>query len=116
MKVKIYHNSRCYKSREALQYLEDQGIAFELVNLIQTPLDEFQIKQLLEYLKFKPEELVRTGDALFKEKYADKPLDDQAWLKILVDHPNLIHRPIVLKDDQAIIARPLEKLKDWLNN
>ena len=110
MGIKILHNSRCSKSREALQYLEDHKVDFELVNIIQNPLTKEDIVAVLQKLNMKAEELVRKSDALFKEKYADRDLDEDGWIGVLVDNPTLIQRPVVIKDDKAVIGRPLENV------
>ncbi|MCL1671212.1 MAG: arsenate reductase (glutaredoxin) [Flavobacteriaceae bacterium] len=114
MGIQILHNSRCSKSREALQYLEDQKIDFELINIIQNPLSKEEIASVLQKLGIKAEDLVRKSDALFKEKYAGQELNEDGWIKVLVDNPTLIQRPIVVKDNKAVIGRPLENVIDFL--
>ncbi|HAY3564374.1 TPA: arsenate reductase (glutaredoxin) [Elizabethkingia meningoseptica] len=114
MGIKILHNSRCSKSREALQYLEDQNIDFELINIIQNPLTKEDIVAVLQKLNMKAEELVRKSDALFKEKYVDQDLDENGWISVLVDNPTLIQRPVVIKDNKAVIGRPLENVTHLL--
>ena len=114
MGIQILHNSRCSKSREALQYLEDQKIDFELINIIQNPLSKEEIASVLQKLGIKAEDLVRKSDALFKEKYAGQELNEEGWINVLVDNPTLIQRPIVVKDNKAVIGRPLENVIDFL--
>ena len=62
----------------------------------------------------KAEDLVRKSDALFKEKYAGQELDEDGWINVLVDNPTLIQRPVVIKDNKAVIGRPLENIVDFL--
>ncbi|AQX07570.1 arsenate reductase (glutaredoxin) [Elizabethkingia ursingii] len=114
MGIQILHNSRCSKSREALQYLEDQKIDFELINIIQNPLNKEEVTSVLQKLGIKAEDLVRKSDALFKEKYAGQELNEEGWINVLVDNPTLIQRPIVVKDNKAVIGRPLENVIDFL--
>ncbi|MCL1668517.1 arsenate reductase (glutaredoxin) [Elizabethkingia ursingii] len=114
MGIQILHNSRCSKSREALQYLEDRKIDFELINIIQNPLNKEEIASVLQKLGIKAEDLVRKSDALFKEKYAGQELNEEDWINVLVDNPTLIQRPIVIKDNNAVIGRPLENIIDFL--
>ncbi|MCL1666096.1 arsenate reductase (glutaredoxin) [Elizabethkingia ursingii] len=114
MDIQILHNSRCSKSREALQYLEDQKIDFELINIIQNPLSKEEVTSVLQKLGIKAEDLVRKSDALFKEKYAGQELNEDGWINVLVGNPTLIQRPIVVKDSKAIIGRPLENVIDFL--
>lgn len=114
MGIQILHNSRCSKSREALQYLENQNIDFELINIIQNPLSKEEVTSVLQKLGIKAEDLVRKSDALFKEKYAGQELDEDDWINVLVDNPTLIQRPVVIKDNKAVIGRPLENVVDFL--
>jgi arsenate reductase len=114
MGIQILHNSRCSKSREALQYLEDQKIDFDLINIIQNPLSKEEVRSVLQKLGMKAEDLVRKSDALFKEKYAGQELDEDGWINVLVNNPTLIQRPIVIKDNKAVIGRPLENVVNFL--
>ncbi|OPC05109.1 arsenate reductase (glutaredoxin) [Elizabethkingia ursingii] len=114
MGIQILHNSRCSKSRDALQYLEDQKIDFELINIIQNPLSKEEVTSVLQKLGIKAEDLVRKSDALFKEKYTGQELNEDGWINVLVDNPTLIQRPIVVKDNKAVIGRPLENVIDFL--
>lgn len=114
MGIQILHNSRCSKSREALQYLENQNIDFELINIIQNPLNKQEVVLVLQKLGMKAEDLVRKSDALFKEKYAGQELDEEGWVNVLVDNPTLIQRPVVIRDNKAVIGRPLENIVDFL--
>lgn len=114
MGIQILHNSRCSKSREALQYLEDQKIGFDLINIIQNPLSKEEATSVLQKLGIKAEDLVRKSDALFKEKYAGQELDEDGWINVLVNNPTLIQRPIVIKDNKAVIGRPLENVVNFL--
>ncbi|MHC6199291.1 arsenate reductase (glutaredoxin) [Elizabethkingia miricola] len=114
MGIQILHNSRCSKSREALQYLENQNIGFELINIIQNPLNKQEVTSVLQKLGMKAEDLVRKSDALFKEKYAGQELDEEDWVNVLVDNPTLIQRPVVIRDNKAVIGRPLENIVDFL--
>ena len=63
-----------------------------------------------------PGELVRHGEAVYKENYAGKTLTDEEWLDALVAHPILIERPIVVRGDRAVIGRPAEKVMEFLNS
>ncbi|MGB1448485.1 MAG: ArsC/Spx/MgsR family protein [Flavobacteriaceae bacterium] len=115
MTLKIYHNPRCRKSREALQYLEDQQCDFEPVLYIENGLSEEEIASLLVQLEYRPEELIRKNEAIWKENYKGKSLSAEALITALSKHPKLIERPIISNGKKAVIARPIDKLKDFLN-
>jgi len=110
--LRIYHNPRCSKSRAACALLEGQGIPFEIVEYLQTPPTRSELKALLSKLGMKPEDLVRRGEAAFKEKYAGRTLTDEEWLDALMADPILIERPIVVRGDRAVLGRRPERVLD----
>ena len=112
--LKIYHNPRCRKSREGLAYLQETGLDFEEVRYLDEIPSMEELAQLLRYLGMKPIELVRTNEAVWKEKYKGKNLSDAEIIKAMVENPKLIERPIVVNKDKAVVARPAEKIKDIL--
>lgn len=72
MGIQILHNSRCSKSREALQYLENQNIDFELINIIQNPLNKQEVVSVLQKLGMKAEDLVRKVMRYLKKNMQDR--------------------------------------------
>lgn len=112
--MKIYHNPRCSKSRNGLAILENSGQPFEIVQYLKTPLDSKELKDILKKLGYKPIELVRKNEAVWKEKYKDKELSDEEVIAAMIENPKLIERPIVVKEQKAVVGRPPEKIKDLL--
>jgi len=112
--ITIYHNGRCSKSRGALEILQEKGVPFEVRWYLTDPLSQKELKALLKKLGMKASELVRKTETLYKEQYKDQQLSEQEWIKILVENPVLIERPIVEKGDKAIVARPPEKVLSFL--
>lgn len=110
----IYHNPRCSKSREALQILEAHNEAVEIIHYLDTPPTVEELQSLLTLLHKKPKDIVRKNETLWKEKYRDKKLSGKRLLQILSKNPQLIERPIVIKKDKAIVARPPESVKEIL--
>lgn len=110
----IYHNNRCSKSREACSVLSEKGLSFETIEYLKTPPTEKKIKELLKKLGMKCEDIVRKGEPLYKEKFANKKLSEKEWINVLSNNPILIERPIIVKGDKAVIGRPIEKLSDLL--
>ena len=111
-KATIYHNSRCSKSRATLAILEQHNIEIEEVHYLETPPSEETLKALCAMMKVEPFEIIRTGEALFKELGLSKQdvKSDDEWLAILVENPRLIERPIVQVGDRAVIGRPPENV------
>ena len=114
MKYIIYHNPRCRKSREALKYLQDKGYDFEIRDYIKNLLSLEEIVELIESLNIKPIELVRKNEAIWKENFKNKDLDDDQIINALSKYPKLIERPIVTKGKSSIIAKPIDKLLNFL--
>lgn len=114
MNLKIYHNPRCRKSREALQYLEETKQSFDIINYIDKRLSKVEIEQLLKELGYQPEELIRKNEAIWKEQYKGKDFSVDELVSALSENPKLIERPIISNGKSAVIARPLEKLIDFL--
>ncbi|MBU1691033.1 MAG: arsenate reductase (glutaredoxin) [Gammaproteobacteria bacterium] len=112
--IRIYHNPRCSKSRSACALIAENSIAAEVVEYLQTPPAREELRVLLKKLGMKPAEIVRQGEAVFKERYACRKLTDEEWLDAMVEHPILIERPIVVCGDKAIVARPPEKVLELL--
>jgi arsenate reductase len=112
--LKVYHNTRCTKSREACSILQEENIPFETIEYLKTPPTPSQIKELLKMLGMKAEDIVRKGESLFKEKYKGKEMSETEWIKALSENPILIERPIVVKGNKAVIGRPPEKVLELL--
>lgn len=113
-KLRVYHNPRCSKSRGACQILAERGIEAEVVDYLKTPPSRVELVELVRKLGLPAEALVRKGEAIFKELYAGRNLTDDEWLDALAAHPILIERPIAIKGERAVIARPPEKILELL--
>lgn len=110
----IYHNPRCSKSRSCLLLLEDLGPDIEVINYIKNPLTEKELKRLIQQLGISPIDLIRKNEKDWKENYKGKSLNDQELIKAMLNNPKLIERPIVVKDNKAIIARPPELVLEFV--
>lgn len=106
--LKIYHNPRCRKSREGLEYLKDKTSEFELIDYLKVGLTKEIIDEILLKTHLEPEKLVRTQEELFKKELKGKNFTREEWIQILIENPKLLHRPIVLAKHKAVIARPPE--------
>lgn len=110
--MKIYHNPRCAKSRAGLQYLEEKGYEIEIKKYITEGLTEPELKEIIEKTGKKPFFFVRTHEKEYIEKYKGKELTDNEWIKILVENPSLLQRPIVINGNKAILANPPENIEE----
>jgi len=112
--VLIYHNPRCSKSRSALELLRTRGIEPQVIEYLRTPLDERELADLLSRLGLPASALLRRKEALFKRQYGDRELTEAECLKALATHPELLERPIVVRGEHGVLARPPERVLDLL--
>jgi arsenate reductase len=112
--IKIYHNPRCAKSREALKILEEKGIEHAVVKYMDEALTPNELKQLLDKLAMDPFELIRTNEQIWKNEFADKEMDDNELILTMIEFPQLMQRPIIEDEDRAIVARPPELVNDMI--
>ena len=113
--MKIYHNPRCRKSREGVQYLTDRGVEFEIIEYLKDILSKETIQILLNKLNITALELVRKNEKIWKENFKDKNLSEKELIEVLHKEPKLIERPIIEAEFKAVIGRPKENI-DKLNN
>lgn len=106
----IYHNPRCRKSRETLQLIKDKGVTVEIVEYLNTSPSELQLKDILSKLGMKAKEIIRKSEPVFKENFKEKDFSEDQWIRILAENPILIERPIVVKENEAVIGRPPENV------
>ncbi|MFN4233187.1 MAG: arsenate reductase (glutaredoxin) [Bacteroidia bacterium] len=110
-KITIYHNPRCGKSRDSLKLLESQpNIEIEVIEYLKNTPSRDELKRLLAKLNLKAEDIVRKNEALYKERYKGLKLNEDEWIKVLCENPILIERPIVVKNNKAVIGRPPENV------
>ena len=112
--IKIYHNPRCKKSREALELLKDSGKEYEVVKYLEDIPTKEELREVLNCLSLSAENLVRKNEAIWKEKFKGKLLSEEDIINAMITYPKLIERPIVIEGGKAIIGRPPEKVQEML--
>lgn len=112
--LQILHNPRCSKSNCALDFLKKENLQFEILDYLNNPLTASEIKTILKQIGIPAEELIRKSESIYKEQYAGKTVSEDEWIAIMVQHPILIERPIIIKDGKAVIGRPIEKVYNLL--
>ncbi|RZJ66632.1 MAG: arsenate reductase (glutaredoxin) [Flavobacterium sp.] len=113
--IQVYHNPRCGKSRECLAFLDDEKVGYEIVEYLKTKPKFREIQSLLKKLRVKAIEIVRTKEPEW-QPFKNETLTNDEIIHILVKHPILIERPIVVKGDKAVVARPLEKAAEVIRS
>mgnify|MGYP000001015541 FL=1 len=106
--MKIYHNPRCSKSRQTLALIQENGVEPEVLLYLENIPTANELKELLSKLGISPMQLIRKGEKDWKENYKGKELSDEQIIEAMITHPKLIERPIVVKDNKAILGRPPE--------
>ena len=109
-KITIYSNGTCTKCKGALELLREKGIPHDIRWYMADPITEHELRGLMMKLHLTPAEMVKKNEQLYIDQYQNANLSDDEWIKVLLGSPELLVRPIVVKGDIAIIARPPEKL------
>jgi arsenate reductase len=112
--IKVYHNPKCSKSRCALDFLNEKALDFEVIDYLKNPLTEGELKQVLNDLGIKAEDLLRKGEDIYKTNYKGKSLSEEEWVKAMIEYPKLMERPIIVKGNRAVIGRPTERILELL--
>jgi arsenate reductase len=113
--VTILHNKNCSTSRHAMDVIAEQGVDAEVVEYLKAPLDRPGLEDLIGKLEDPVAELVRK-DSFFNELGldADDYTTSEAVIGLLLEHPRLMQRPVIVKGDRAIIGRPKDRVATFL--
>ena len=112
--MKIYHNPRCKHSRAGLEYLKTKTSDFEIIDYIKDSLTEGELANILMLLDKRAEDVIRTQEDIYRKELKDKNFTEEEWIKIIVQNPRLLHRPIIMNRTKAVIAQPPERLDELL--
>ena len=112
--ITIYHKSNCSTSIKVLNVLKESGKKYKIVEYIKTPPNAEELALIIEKLGIPAEALIRKKEPVFKENYGHKKLNEALCIKLMVEHPNLIERPILIKRTRAIIGRPIEAAEKFI--
>jgi arsenate reductase (glutaredoxin) len=104
--IRVYHNPRCGKSREAIQKLREKETAFDTILYMDSPITVEDMERLVSKLGLPAEALIRKNEAIYKQQFAGKKLSEHEWIQAMIHHPALMQRPIVETNSSAVIARP----------
>jgi arsenate reductase (glutaredoxin) len=115
MKLIVYQKPTCTTCRQVYATLRDAGVDFDAVDYYTDPISKTKLKELLGKMKIPARELLRTKEAKYKELgLGGRELSDDEILSLMVKYPDLIQRPIVEKGSRAILARPAERIREFL--
>jgi len=111
--MKLYHNPRCSKSRNALALLTEKGVEFDTILYLNEAPSLDDIQEIVTKLNVSAKDIIRFGDKTAKElgiNKTDQKSEDE-WTLILCNNPSLLERPILIHKDTAAIGRPLEHIE-----
>jgi len=110
--VTVYYNARCSKCRESLCILEEKGARVEVIEYMKTPLTREELENLVKMLNITPFDLIRTGEEVYKSILNKRSKSGYDWIEAMLKYPQLMQRPIVVKNKRAVIGRPPQKVLD----
>lgn len=113
--IKIYHNPRCSKSRETLALINQHPVEVEIVDYLVNPPSASELAEILKKLKLKPRDIMRSKETEYTDSGLNNPeLSEAQQIQLMVAHPKVIERPLVVCGDQAVIGRPPENVLQLL--
>lgn len=112
----LYHNPRCSKSRQAVAFLEQNNVQFEIHEYLKNPLTVHQLEQVFNALKnnnalLDAHAMIRKKEAEYKQANLSDESTDGQVLTAIAEYPKLLERPILLVENNAAIGRPLENIE-----
>lgn len=114
--VCVWFNPSCSKCRGAKELLDEAGVDADYYRYLDEAPSRAQLEDVLRMLGTDdPRQMMRTGESVYKELKLDGASRDEL-LDAMVSNPILVERPIVIRGDRAVIARPPEKLLDLLGD
>jgi arsenate reductase len=115
MKITIYQKPTCTTCRQVHAALKESGVQFDAVDYYLDPIPRAKLRELLRKMGIPARQLLRTKEEIYKKlRLGERELTDDQIVDLMVEHPDLIQRPIVEKGARAILARPAERLKEIL--
>ena len=111
---KVYHNTRCKKSRAGLQYLQDKGLEVEIIEYLKNPLTVAELTDIFAKLNLKPSEMIRKQEAIFKSDFKGKTFTEDEWIRIIAENPKLLNRPIIIRGNKAVWGDPVDNIEGIL--
>ena len=113
--ITVYEKPTCTKCREMDKFLRERGVDFSKVNYYIEPLSKKKLKALLGKMKLGPRDILRKSEPIYRELgIATGDFSDAQLIELMVEHPDLMQRPIVERGDRAVLGRPTENVEELL--
>ncbi len=114
--ITIWHNPRCSKSRAALEILENDGCDKNIISYLENKPNKQELKDALSMLGLSPRELMRTKEDIYVELNLKDESNEDKLIEAMASNPILIERPVIFKDNKAIIGRPTSIIADFIKS
>lgn len=112
-KITVYEKPSCTTCNKTVNILIEMGVDFEKVNYYLNPFSKAKLKSLLKKMKMNPSELLRRNEDAYKKlRGIIETLSQEEILELMIKNPDLVQRPIVEIDDNAVLGRPVEKIRE----
>jgi arsenate reductase len=114
-KLTVYQKPTCSKCRATLRLLKERGVEFEAINYYEVPFTETNLRGLLKKLGLPARDLLRTKEPVARDLgLGEKDFSDEQLIALMVKHPDLLQRPIVVRGNKAVLGRPPENVEKLL--
>jgi len=114
-RIVVYQKPTCSKCMTAVKILKERGADFEAIDYYEVPLESKQLAALIAKLGMPVRNLLRKDDPIYRElRLGEREPSDSELIDLMVKHPDLIQRPIVVRGDKAILGRPPESVEGIL--
>jgi arsenate reductase len=111
----VYEKPTCTTCRKLVKLLKEQGVPFERLNYFVEPIPREKLRELLTKMGLDPRELLRTREKKYRELgLKDPSVSEEEIFEAMVEHPELIQRPIIERGPRAVLGRPVEKVLELL--
>ena len=113
----IYEVRTCSTCQKLSALLAERGIEYDGVEYHDTGLDEATIRELLAKMGAGPREILRTREPLVAELglLEGDGVSDDELIALMAKHPRLVQRPIAVRGDRALLARPVDAVFELLD-
>ncbi|PZU90779.1 MAG: arsenate reductase (glutaredoxin) [Chryseobacterium sp.] len=115
--IKVIHNNQCPESKAILEYLDENNIKFQIIDINKEPLSLFELRTLFKKLNKNPSRILRHSTEIFKKHFTEsESVNDEQALEVIAHNPELIQCPILIKGKIAMLGNPLENVKFFIEN
>lgn len=113
--ITVYEKPTCTKCREMDKFLKERGVDFSKVNYYIEPLTKKKLTELVKKMNISPRDLLRKSEPVYKELgIASGQFSDAQLISLMVEHPDLMQRPIIERGEKAVLGRPTENVEELL--